>query len=122
MIKRHNKEIRALQARMVDLQRYCSALESHQTNSSSATFNIQNVSEKIKVVVNEQITYYREKNKELEERVDSHIKLNKELKERLESLLKNSNNVNALEYYKQQNDQLQRQNEEYLAKINILTE
>ena len=119
--KRHNKEIKALQARMVDLQRYCSMLESFQGGSTTVVNNTS-VIENSKVIVNEQIVYYKEKNKELEERIDSHIKLNKELKERLESVLKNAGDQNTLEYYKQQFDQLAKQNEEYLNQIKALNE
>lgn len=70
---------------MVDLQRYCSSLENFQSNSvynvTSQTKTV--VNDNIKGVYSEQLTYYREKNKELEDRIDSHIKLNRELKEKL---------------------------------------
>lgn len=121
LIKRHNKEIRALQARMVDLQRYCSHLE-HYQGTSSTVINNNTIIDNNKMIVNEQVIYYKEKNKELEERIDSHIKLNKELKEKLESLLKSCGDQNALDFYKQQLEQLQKQNEDYLSQIKLLTE
>ena len=62
LIKRHRKEIVALQARMVDLQRYCSSLENMGSNGS-VVINRQSINEQFKVISTDQVTYYREKNK-----------------------------------------------------------
>lgn len=56
----------------------------------------------------EQLNYYKEKNKELEERIDEHIKINKELKEKLEAALRSGGDANALEFYRMQLSQMER--------------
>jgi hypothetical protein len=84
--------ISALQARMTELQRYCSCLEGSQNNGRYSVSSNKAITcnDQIKGVQSEQLAYFREKNKELEERVDSNIRLNKELKEKLEKLANNN--------------------------------
>jgi cyclopropane fatty-acyl-phospholipid synthase-like methyltransferase len=53
-------------------------------------------------VYNEQIVFYKEKNQELEDRVDNHIKVNKDLRESIERLLKGQNDEYSIAYYKDQ--------------------
>lgn len=108
-MKKHRAEISALQARMVDLQRYCSSLEVLPNNTStySYTSNSKYV-DSAKGVYAEQLNYYKEKNKELEERIDEHIKINKELKEKLEGALRSGGDVNAIEFYRLQVSQMEK--------------
>jgi hypothetical protein len=81
LLKKHRGEISGLQARLIDLQRYCSTLEFMPNNTStySYTSNTKYL-DSAKTVYAEQLNYYKEKNKELEERIDEHIKINKDLK------------------------------------------
>jgi hypothetical protein len=53
-------------------------------------------------VYTEQLAYYKEKNTELKDRIDSHIRLNKELKEKLEGLSRGGEDYNTLEFYRVQ--------------------
>ena len=53
-------------------------------------------------VYSDQIIFYKEKNQELEERVDSHIKVNRDLRESIERLLKGHNDEYSIVYYKEQ--------------------
>lgn len=48
----------------------------------------------------EEINFYKEKNKELEERVNSHISVNKNLRERLEYLLQENGKYEELDRLK----------------------
>ena len=57
----------------------------------------------------EELSFYREKNKELEERVNSHIEVNKNLRERLEYLLEESNKYEELEKLKHRITELEGQ-------------
>lgn len=86
----HHREIEALQARIVDLQRYCSSLE---FKEGIATFDYsssvrQSVESESKNMFAEQVEYYKGKNKELENRVDVLLGLNKELKDKLALYMK----------------------------------
>ncbi len=53
-------------------------------------------------VYNEQILFYKEKNQELEEMVENHIKVNKELKDYVEKLMKGHSEEYSILYYKDQ--------------------
>jgi len=52
-------------------------------------------------VFNEQLQFYREKNQELEERVNDHIRVNKELKDSIEVLMR-GHDEHFIQYYKDQ--------------------
>jgi hypothetical protein len=63
---------------MIELQRYCSSLENVQANSAyGIATNARSANDSAKGVYSEQLNYYKEKNNELQDRIDSHIKLNK---------------------------------------------
>jgi phosphoglycerate-specific signal transduction histidine kinase len=47
-------------------------------------------------IYNEQIQFYRQKNQELEERVDDHIRVNKDLKDHIASLIRNHADPHSL--------------------------
>lgn len=94
VVKRYNREIQSLQARIVDLQKYCAELEYSQNlnnynyNANYTEFNISNIKSEEKNIYADQMGYYKLKNKELEDRVDSLLALNKELKDKLEQYMR----------------------------------
>lgn len=85
MHKQYSRDVEILQARLVDLQRYCAMLEAEGQEEWGNTYLYSKTTRKIeeKGMAVEQLDYYKGKNKELEERVDVLLHLNKDLKERL---------------------------------------
>jgi predicted RNase H-like nuclease (RuvC/YqgF family) len=75
-----------------------------------------------KSAVSEQLNFYKEKNRELEERVDTHIKVNKELKDKLENIIKGGSDNNTSVYYKDQAIQLEAKLKDSAMKIEKLNE
>lgn len=87
LIERHNEEVSQLKVRIQQMssQQHISNIDNYSiTVKKAGPINPDNI-------YSDQLQFYRDKNKELEERIDSHITVNKELKDALESLMKGDN-------------------------------
>lgn len=91
LIEKHNEEVSQLKVRILELEGHSSAVLPKKYSNINQIFN-------------EQLDFYREKNLELEQRVESHIKVNRELKESIEVLLKAHAADSSLPYYREQLD------------------
>lgn len=106
----------------MDLQKYCAELEYSQNLNNynyNANYTEFSIKSEEKNIYADQIGYYKLKNKELEDRVDSLLALNKELKDKLEQYMRPDGKHN-LEYYKQENLQLLRKIADLEANIKLL--
>lgn len=70
----------------------------------------------------EEIEFYKQKNKELQNRTQNLIKINEELREKIDSVLKLKQTTTTADYYKDQNKQLENENEGLKAKIKKIAE
>lgn len=97
-LKRENdmlrKELTGINYSSVSINR----LETHQNNMNMYQQNA--VSDRRDDDQAEALLYYKNKNKELQDRIDGLLGVNKELKEKIEILSASSNNKSSIEFYK----------------------
>lgn len=91
------------------------------SNSQERKSSLENERNKTQFEL-EQVSFYKQRNKQLQNRIDEHIKINQELKEKVETLIQKNTGSVEVEFYKGQMDKLKQDNEEVMKIVNLLTQ
>jgi len=130
LLERHDDEVHLLQNTILELQRQCSIIEarsrdfpmiSKPTSSKTEVRTTVKLSAEQEKLYRDQLNFFKDKNKELESRVDELLKINNDLKNRLDEMIRGSGH-SSIACYKEEISLMHTTIEDLNLKIKKLTE